>query len=319
MKQLIQSTKMLTEARSPQKGLHWGLELLIFLLVFFVAQILQAIPVGISVIAWIFTSSDILNALLQGDMNAYMSAVNDLPDWMMLVQLFSTVLATLTAILFCRLIEKRPISSMGLRRGHILREYAVGLVIGTVMISLCVGLCALFGGLTLTHSKFSLVTWLLYLIGFLIQGMSEEVICRGYLMVSVSRKNAMWLAVATNSIVFALLHLANPGIGFLPLLNIALFGVFESVYVLKRGNLWGACAIHSFWNFFQGNVFGVSVSGTGAGTSPLIASMTESVEWLNGGSFGIEGGVIVTAVVTVAILLTVFFVPSNKEELIQTE
>lgn len=65
------------------------------------------------------------------------------------------------------------------------------------------------------------------------------------------------VGIVVNSIVFALLHMANTGISLLALLNLFLFGVFMSVYMVRRGNLWGACAIHAVWNFVQGNVFGL--------------------------------------------------------------
>jgi membrane protease YdiL (CAAX protease family) len=319
MKHPLKQTNMLTEASSLGKGHSWGIEILIFLLVFFVAQMLQSIPIVFATVAWIFTNDAVMSALMQGNMAGYMEAATSLttemPDSLMLVQLFSTLLATIVAILFCRLIEKRRLSSMGLRRGNILSEYLVGSGFGIALISLCVGLCALFGGLKLSTSSFSVGVWLLYLVGFLIQGMSEEVMCRGYMMISVSRKNALWLAVMTNSVMFALLHIANPGFGLLPLINITLFGMLESVYVLKRGNLWGACAIHSLWNFFQGNVFGVSVSGTGTGASPFSATMTDGMEWLNGGTFGLEGGVVVTVVIALATLAAIFLMPTKQTEI----
>lgn len=322
MKQLFQPTRMIREAGENGKGHGLGKEILIFLLVFFVAQTLVSIPVTVATLVSVFTSEDVINALMSatqtGDVSEYMeqvmSAVNEMPDWVMLVQLFATALATLTVILFCKKIEKRSVASMGLRRGHFWREYGLGSLIGILLISACVGICVFSGSLTLAPSAFSPVMWVLFLLGFLVQGMSEEVMCRGYMMVSVSRKNALWLAVLTNSIMFALLHIFNPGFGVLPFLNIVLFGILESVYVLKRGDLWGACAIHSLWNFFQGNIYGISVSGTGAGASPLSATVNESMAWLNGGSFGIEGGVAVTAVIALAILAVIFLLPSNPDE-----
>ena len=318
----IKRPHMLTEACSGGRGFAVGIEILIFLLVFFIAQLLQMIPVGIATVAAFLTSNNasaMIAALQNGNLEGYQTAFTrflaEQNGTLMLVQLFSTALSIATAILFCRLIEKRTPASMGLRRGNILGEYLVGSVIGIAMISLCVGLCAALGGLTLQVSSFPIHIWLLYVVGFLIQGMSEELLCRGYLMVSISRKNKLWLAIVWNAVLFALLHIANPGIGPLPLINIAFFGIFESVYVLKRGNIWGAGAIHSLWNFFQGNVYGISVSGTGTGASPLSASLTGGMEWLNGGTFGLEGGIAVTAVLAVAVLLAIFVMPNNAREM----
>ena len=320
MKHPIPQSKMLVEARVGGKGHSWGLECLIFLAVFAVAQTFLSIPVSIATVIWLFTG-DVIPSLvhsMETGAIAYSEAINtlltDMPEWLMLVQLFSTVISIVVAILFCRLIEKRSVSSMGLRKGRVLSEYLVGCIVGIVLISLCVGICMACGGMTLRLTDFSVAVWLLYLVGFLIQGASEEILCRGYMMISVSRKNALWLAVMTNSVMFSLLHIFNPGFGLLPLINIALFGAFASVYALKRGNLWGVCAIHSLWNFFQGNVFGISVSGTGTGASPLASHIKDGMSWLHGGSFGLEGGLAVTLVMTAALLLAIFVMPANKKE-----
>ena len=94
-----------------------------------------------------------------------------------------------------------------------------------------------------------------------------------------------------------------------------LFGVLASLYVLRRGNLWGACAIHSMWNFAQGNLFGAAVSGNRSGPSLLraeaIASGSASL-W-NGGAFGPEGGLAVTLVLLAGIAVLLFLIPNAKE------
>ena len=131
-------------------------------------------------------------------------------------------------------------------------------------------------------------------------------------MTSVARRYSLWLAVLLNSILFSLLHVFNNGIQFLALLNIALFGILTSLYVLRRGNLWGACALHSLWNFVQGNVFGVSVSGTESGPSPLSATLRPGAELWNGGTFGLEGGLTVTLVLLAGILILLFLVPNAE-------
>ncbi len=312
---------MIKEARDTSKGHNLIKEILIFVLVFFIGQSIVSVPVSIATVIAVFTSESFMAMMEQiatGGADIPVDEIvnivmSEMPDWLMLVQLFSTALATATAIIYCKFIEKRSLFTMGLRRKNLFKEYGIGTAVGILLISACVGICVLTGSMTLKASSFSPIMWVLFLVGFLIQGMSEEVICRGYMMVSVSRKNALWLAVLTNSVIFSLLHLGNPGFGPLPLVNIILFGILESIYVLKRGDLWGACAIHSLWNFFQGNVFGISVSGTGAGPSPLTATMTEGHSLINGGSFGLEGGIVVTAVIALAIVM-LLFIPAKKDE-----
>lgn len=288
---------MLRDAAQGGKGHPLWCEILIFIAVFFISQVLTSIPLIPAMLILILQSGP--------------SAAQ--PDWLLIVQLFSTALATAVAILYCRLIERRSLASMGLRRRDAVREYLIGVPVGIALISATVGFCALFGALKLTPQGFSALPWILFLLGFLIQGMSEEVLCRGYMMVSVSRRHSLVLAVITNSVIFGLLHILNPGFGLLPLINIILFGILESIYVLRRGDLWGACAIHSIWNFFQGNVFGISVSGLDVTTSPLRATLDPSATWLNGGSFGLEGGIATTAVLTIACLILIFCIPSKED------
>ena len=290
MKQSLAMPHMLTEAKRQSRGRHLALEILLFCAVFIVSQCIVSFPIAIVMVI----------------------AGSSQDDLLLLVQLFSTAITTLLAILFCRFVEKRSLGTMGLTRRGLLREYGMGMLIGMVLIAACVGICVLAGSLRLEVQGFSIGIWILYLFGFLIQGMSEEVLCRGYMMVSVSRRHSLVLAVLTNSIAFGLLHIFNPGFGLLPLLNIVLFGILESVYVLKRGDLWGASAIHSIWNFMQGNVFGVQVSGMRIAASPLRATADPDTAWLNGGAFGLEGGVAITAVLAVAILLVLFFLPQKN-------
>lgn len=327
MRNPFKRTKMLNEALQSRNATGWGLEILKFLMVFFVAQILQSIPSVIATVVWVFSSEDIMIRLLSSSsaenaaqvMEEVSKMVANMPDWLMVVQLFSTVIATVIVILFCLLIEKRKPTSMGLRRGGAMKEYLVGGAVGVGLISLCVGLAAAFGSFSFSVISFPIGMWVAYLCGFLVQGMSEEVMCRGYLMISMSRKNPLPIAIAANAVMFALLHIFNPGIGVIPLVNIALFGAFASVYALKRGNLWGVCAAHSLWNFFQGNVFGISVSGLPAGVSPLQATLQNDRAWLHGGTFGIEGGLVTTLVLSLALVAAILWLPTKKAEIAVAE
>ena len=105
------------------------------------------------------------------------------------------------------------------------------------------------------------------------------------------------------SLVFAALHLLNPNLGLIPLLNLALFGIFAALFALYEGGLWGVFAIHSAWNWAQGNLFGFEVSGSPAGSTVIFDMMEVGPDWLTGGAFGPEGGLAVTAVLIAGSLL----------------
>jgi len=137
----------------------------------------------------------------------------------------------------------------------------------------------------------------------MIQVMAEKVLCRGYFLVSLGRRYSMWVAVIVNSVAFAALHLLNSGISVLAFINLVLFGVFASVCFIKTENIWLVGAIHSVWNLVQGNVYGIKVSGIDSVCSIFASNMVEGKEFINGGAFGLEGGIAVTIVLVVGTVL----------------
>lgn len=294
--------EFIQEARSKGKGHQLWLEILIFIAVFLVGSVLQSIPSIVELLIRIFSNSTYLSIIASGNAEFIENIL--LPsDITTIISLVSTALMIITVIIFCRFIEKRSLRTMGFIKRGFLKEYALGLLIGAVMFSAAVLLCAAAGTLHIKGISPSFMPdiLLIFLLSYMIQGMSEEVMCRGYFMVSVSRKSALSTAVIVNSLVFACLHLLNPGISILAFINLVLFGTFASVYMLRQGSIWGAAAIHSAWNFVQGNLFGISVSGTGETTSLLSSTLSSKGTLINGGAFGLEGGLAVTLVLAVGI------------------
>ena len=122
-------------------------------------------------------------------------------------------------------------------------------------------------------------------------------------MISVASRSSILLAVMSNSILFALLHIFNNGIDVIPLINLTLFGIFASIYALKMDSIWGICALHTTWNFAQGNLFGIKVSGIDTQVSLFSFKLNETGTIINGGSFGLEGGLAVTLVLVIGIVI----------------
>lgn len=312
----FQNNLMLTQAREARFRPNVFVQILLFLLVFFIGNMAASMIVTIPVIFSLFSDSQFLADIAGGGTEASLSASMSLMEqpWVMLVSLLATAATTLVCFLYCRLIEGRSMASMGFRKEGWLKRYLKGYGIGTAMLLLCALILWLMGDLDFAFSRKIPVLYLLaYFVGFLIQGMSEEVLVRGYFMVSLSNRCPVAIAVGISSVAFALLHLGNPGINLLALLNLTLFGIFMGVYILRTDDIWGACAIHSAWNFAQGNLIGIRVSGTS--TLPSLAVMNPIGEnaLFHGGDFGLEGGLIVTVLLFAAILLTLFL-PQTKQD-----
>lgn len=236
----------------------------------------------------------------------------------LLISLLSTITTVVAVILWALLIERRNIRGLGFVGRGAVTEYIIGAVGGVLLFGGAVGICALFG---ITEISIAInPSWgliLLFLVAFLIQGLSEELLCRSLLMISLSRAWPLWACTVCNSAIFSALHLLNPGISLLALFNIFLFGCLASVLMLKRGSVWMVAALHSLWNFAQGNLFGLPVSGIYGSPAPLATTVAADTTWgrlLGGGTFGIEGGLAAT-VVLLAGLLTVLLLPTRKSEI----
>ncbi len=226
----------------------------------------------------------------------------------MLIQLFITIILIGLTIIYCRFIERRSLSSMGFSKTKFLFRYIKGLGLGFLMFSFAVLICMMTGTLSITTIDTTIPIGLivLFFIGFMIQGMSEEVFLRGYLMTSLGARTSIIWAIMINSVIFAGLHLLNPNVSFLALANLILFGVFASVYTLRTNNLWEIGAIHSIWNFAQGNIYGIQVSGMAMKASVLKATTIGESALINGGEFGLEGGIAVTIVLGLATAWVLF-------------
>lgn len=297
-----------------------GAEIGIFILVFFIGSLVAGIIPAVYDMVVMLNDEDTLNKIEEAILNpngafsGMMDIVMDMTDGMYIITLFCTSIVILTAIFYCTKIEKRSLYSMGITREHAGTHYGIGLAFGLVLFSLCVGIAALLGGIRFEGLRENVNPFIviLYLVGFGIQGFSEEITFRGYFMVSIMKKNSVTKAVFINSLAFAIAHMLNPGLTVVAFINLMLIGVLMSVYVMKTNNIWGAAAFHSMWNFAQGILYGISVSGTDAKSAVLLTEST-GAKIINGGLFGLEASIVTTIVVAAALGMLLYMKPNREE------
>ncbi len=222
-------------------------------------------------------------------------------------QLYAFSYMALMVFLIVRFLEGRRIRTLGFHRAHWFREYLAGAGIGAGMVGAVVLALALFGCIGVESSPgqptdFAAAGSLaVFFLGYVVQGGTEEVVSRGWILTSVSaRHNRAW-GVALSTLFFVACHALNSGVNIMAYFNLALFGLFASLYVLRTNSLWGACGFHSAWNFALGNLFGLDVSGL-----PSIATAldlkTHGSALLTGGAFGPEAGLPVSAALLLGVL-----------------
>jgi membrane protease YdiL (CAAX protease family) len=237
----------------------------------------------------------------------------------------ATCLGILAATIICgRWIDRRKFTDFGFRfSGKWWRELIFGLILGASLMSLIF----LFGWLTgtiritghlksyLPDGQFSM-GFIQALMIYLLVGFYEELLFRGYYLVNLSeglklkwinKRWALILAWVISSVVFGLLHADNPNATWISTVNIIVAGIFLGLGMVLTGNLAISIGLHITWNFFQGNIFGFPVSGTRNGAT-LIATELTGPEWLTGGAFGPEAGVLGLIAMVLGSLLIVLWV-----------
>lgn len=132
------------------------------------------------------------------------------------------------------------------------------------------------------------VFWGVY---FVLVGLFEEFLLRGYPLQTLARGIGFWPAAVVLSIAFGAIHVRNPGETWLGLLGVAAIGMFFSFTLYRTGNLWFAVGFHAFWDWGQTYLYSVPDSGTMA-PGHLMRPVFHGQEWLTGGTVGPEASVL---------------------------
>ena len=235
----------------------------------------------------------------------------------LLITLFSFAFISLLIFFRVKVIEKRSLSSIGFNKNNWLKKYSLGFLIGLVMMSIIVLILLSFGYITVEKNPIQLVgisaisSILVILFGWIIQGATEEILTRGWLLNVLSTKYNIGVGLLISSTLFGLMHLTNPNVNYIAVINIILVGLFYGLYVIKTNDLWSVCGMHSAWNFAQRNIFGFEVSGLDISVGTLIDLNLVENDFITGGVFGPEASIVATFVLLLSIIILLFINNTN--------
>ena len=196
---------------------------------------------------------------------------------------------------FVRLIERRAVNELSLPSMG--RELGVGLLGGASLYTLCVLVLMMLG--VYRVDGFNPVSFMLPAVGMALgSGVIEELVFRGALFRIVEEWLGSWVSVVVSSLVFGLVHLANPASTLAGALFISVEAglLLAAAYMVTR-RLWLAMGFHMAWNFTQSGVFSGVVSGSDSAPG-LIKATIQGPDLLTGGSFGLEASVIACVLCT---------------------
>ena len=236
---------------------------------------------------------------------SYVFLGNDNSDCFLLFNLFLTIFVAILGYLFAREYQKRNKESLGLINNS--KNYLKGILIGLLMILSVVLLLKIsgFSTFTINISQVSLPIFVLFILGWAIQGFEEELITRSILMNYFAVNNGVMGGIVINSLIFDILHLGNPAFGILPFVNILLIGIVFSLLFYISDDIFLPAAAHSFWNFAQGNIFGIEVSGMDEISNTILKTKLMGSDLISGGAFGFEGSIFVTIVEIIMIFVII--------------
>lgn len=185
---------------------------------------------------------------------------------------------------FGRLVEHRQLSDVSLKGALV--ELLAGLAIGALLFSSVVAVIALLGGYQVVGTRPASVLY--PIIGLsIVSGVTEEIMLRGLFFRIIENWLGSWVALALSAALFGALHLGNPNATLVAGGAIAIEAgvMLAAIYMVTR-RLWAAIGLHAAWNFTQGGVFGIPVSGFDV--QGLLVPRITGPELLTGGDFGAE-------------------------------
>lgn len=270
---------------------------------FVIVQVVATIAVALGFLGYLAISGQPVDSLFTNP--------RGIEQWTVPLQIAGSLpitLGCLGLVLVCRrYLDRRSIRSLGLTRPgrNFTTSIAGGFVIGSVPVIIAIGIALVAGGFVWLGVSASVQTALL-IPTLILMAFCEEIVCRGYLLQNlIDIRRPLW-GILFSSVVFWLLHSLNPAVWSSPMIAINLFGAGVTLALAYRtgGNIWFPTSMHFGWNFAQGVLFEIPVSGIRTDGLFDLRIVESSPEWFTGGSFGIEGSILATfAEVGMSILL----------------
>ncbi len=178
-------------------------------------------------------------------------------------------------------------------------KFGAGLLFGTILFAAIVGVAAMLHVYRIVaHGDTSDLVPAIFVTG-LIPGLSEEILARGILFRWIEEFAGSWVSLVLTSALFGLAHIMNPNATAFSSFAIAVEAglLFGGAYMLTR-SLWLPVGLHAGWNFTQGEIFDVPVSGFDS--HGLVTAKLSGPALLSGGNFGLEASIIALIIATAA-------------------
>ncbi|MSR07762.1 MAG: CPBP family intramembrane metalloprotease [Gemmatimonadetes bacterium] len=192
----------------------------------------------------------------------------------------------------------------GLRSGAM--GFAWGLGIGALMAAIVLVAEVALGGVRvqMTGQPFSAYAAVAPVLFFwlAVAALAEELLFRGFPLARLAQVTGPVAATFILTVGFTGVHAMNPGVTPLGLFNVGLASLVLSAAFFAWGGLPAAWGLHLGWN--AGLVLGAAAPVSGLSIElPGLHYLRAGPDWLSGGDFGPEGGLLASFVMLAAIMV----------------
>jgi membrane protease YdiL (CAAX protease family) len=208
-------------------------------------------------------------------------------------------------------LEHRKFGEYGLPLREVLgKDFWIGSLTGFLTISGTLLTIFLLHGFRVTglaiHGKTILSSLIGWGIAFLLAGLVEEFLFRGYIQYTLSSGIGFWLAAFVMSGLFGLGHFFNSNENAVGSVAVVMFGLLLCLFLRRTGNLWCAVGFHLGYDWGQ-MFYGVPDSGI-VPYHNLLSSTLRGPQWLTGGMVGPEASVLTPmALLVVALIFSHYY------------
>lgn len=210
-----------------------------------------------------------------------------------------------------RWIDKRPYALLGLDFNlKAIRDFSKGFLLGFINFVMILGVLKISGLIDVRLSNVNSAVFkgmILYFIAFALAAFFEEAINRGYFFQALLEGTGTWIAVIVIALIFVLGHAMNTGFNWNNAVFFFVHGILYCALYLLTRSIWVPVGFHLAWNWTQGSLFGMNVSGMEM-KNTLFLGEAKGPKILSGGEFGPEGSLIS---IVISVIFIVFLVKSG--------
>ena len=213
-------------------------------------------------------------------------------------------------------ISKLKIEQLGFTKDNIVFSYLKGALFGTLQIFTVFFIIFGLKAIDVYYvGNISILLLIKVFIIFIFQALLEEILFRGYLMPFFSKVIGIKFTIILLSFLFTCIHLFNPNLNVVGLVNVFLAGVTFSLIYYYTGNLWIVGAMHTLWNFILGFIVGSQISGIITYNSVFFSIPVENKDLISGGVFGFEASIVTTIVELTISLFVIYLIKKEKNKI----